>query len=100
MHDGAGVKFVSAELDMLETEPGGRPVRFRYEGAEHRVEEIVREWQDYGFSAAAFRRDWRTRRHRNYYEIRTDRGLHGQVYFDRGVKPSSPRAWVLLEVYE
>ncbi len=99
MEKSAG-KFLSEPLEMLETAAGGEPVRFRCRQIEHRVTSLIRQWQDFGFSAAAQKRDWRNRRHRNYYEIRTDQEAHLLVYFDRGVKPGSPRAWVALEEYD
>jgi len=84
---------------MLETSACGDPVRFRFQKKEHRVVEILDQWQDYGHSPAAVKRTWRNRRHRNYYELRTASGLHALIYFDRGVKADSPRSWVILEQY-
>lgn len=97
--EAAGKRFIGEETDVLETAEGGQPIRFSFRGGEHRVVEIMSQWQDYGFSPAANKRDWRNRRHRNYYEVRTDQGAHLLLYFDRGVKPESPRTWVVLEEY-
>ena len=98
--DGGGKKrFLSQAIAMLETSAGGDPARFRFRKEEHRVVEILEQWQDYGHSSAAIKRTWRNRRHRNYYELRTDRGLHALIYFDRGVKSDSPRKWAILEQY-
>lgn len=93
-------RFISAEIRMLETAEGGDPVRFLHAGREYRVAEIQSRWQDYGFSPAAIKRNWRNRRHRNYYEVLTEDGEHFLLYFDRGVKPESPRKWILLEKFE
>ncbi len=92
-------RFRSEEIRMLETAAGGAPIRFLHDGREQRVAEILSQWQDYGFSPAALKRNWRNRRHRNYYEVRTEDGAHFLLYFDRGVKPESPRRWILLEEY-
>ena len=85
---------------MLESGVGGEPVRFKFQGEEHAVREVVRNWQDWGFSQGVFKKDFKSRRHRNYFEVRTDRGLHALIYFDRGVKPSSPRSWVIYQVLD
>jgi len=95
-----GKRFLSEKITMLETSPGADPVRFLWRSEEHAVLKITRQWQDYGFSSGVFKKSWRSRRHRNYYEVHTDRGAHLLVYFDRGVKPSSPRHWFVLEQYE
>ncbi len=92
-------KFLSEEIDMIETSDGGEPVCFRWKNSDHRIVKIVRHWQDWGHSEGTHKKSWKNRRHRNYFEIRTDRKLHGLIYFDRGVKPSSPRQWVILEEY-
>ena len=92
--------FLSEEITMLETSEGGHPVLFRWRDVEHKVTEITRQWQDWGFSTTTHKKDFKSRRHRNYYEIRTDQNFHGLLYFDRGVKPSNPRIWVIFEQYE
>ncbi len=93
-------KFISEEIEMLETSEVGEPVRFIYRNEAHVVTDIIKDWQDWGHAAGTFKKSWKNRRHRNYFEIRTDCGLHLLVYFDRGVKPSSPRKWVVLEQYD
>ncbi len=100
LHDDAPEKrFIGQPIAMLETSTGGEPLCFRYGREKHGVVEILDQWQDYGFSPAATKRNWRNRRHRNYYKLRTDKGLHALIYFDRGVKPESPKQWVILEQY-
>jgi hypothetical protein len=92
-------EFISEEIDMLETSDVGSPMRFRWRGEIYVVTDTVREWQDWGHTAGAHKKNWKNRRHRNYYEIITDKFFHGLIYFDRGVKPSSPRKWIILERY-
>jgi hypothetical protein len=90
---------VGEEIEMIESSDGGEPLSFRWREQEHRVVSIIKSWQDWGHSSAAHKKSWKNRRHRNYYELKTDLGLHGLLYFDRGVKPSSPRKWIILERY-
>ncbi|HEX7344394.1 MAG TPA: DUF6504 family protein [bacterium] len=92
-------RFIGQPIAMLETSTGGDPLRFRYRKEEHCVVEILDQWQDYGYSPAATKRNWRNRRHRNYYKLLTDKGLYALIYFDRGIKPESPRQWTMLEQY-
>jgi len=92
-------RFVGEAITVLESGIGGEPVRFSFRLEDHSVVEVVRSWQDWGFSQSVFKKDFKTRRHRNYFEVRTDRGLHALIYFDRGVKLSNPRSWILYQVY-
>ena len=70
-----------------------RPVAFKWRNEEFRIEKILRSWQDWGFPAGAPRKkNWRLRRHRNYFRLRTDDGRIFEIYMDR----KAPRpAWVL-----
>lgn len=73
----------------------GLPVSFVYEGQEHGIKEIEATWQDWGFPGGAPRRkDWRMRRHRNFYRIVTSGNEVYEIYHDRGTKPG-PGQWVL-----
>ena len=47
------------------------PVAFRWRGREHRIAAVLVNWFDWGFPAGSTQRDWRTRRHRNYFRVRT-----------------------------
>jgi hypothetical protein len=93
-------RFLSEKIDMKEISAGGDPVRFRWRSRDYYIIKIVRSWQDWGHPEGTHKKSWMNRRHRNYYEIKTDSKFHGLIYFDRGVKPSSPRQWVLLEEYK
>ena len=92
-------QFIGEEIEMLETAEGGRPVRLRFRNQEHCITEVRQQWQDFGFSAATFKKSWRNRRHRNYYEVLTDQGRHFLIYFDRGVKMESRKKWVVVEEF-
>jgi hypothetical protein len=84
----------------VRTEMGGRPVSFQWKGRECRVTELLKQWQDFDYSALAPRRNWRTRRHRNYFQVRTETGGCYELYCDRGTKLVSPKHWVLQSVLE
>jgi hypothetical protein len=60
-----------------------RPVAFRLGDREYQIEEIVDQWQDWGFGKADRQRNWRTRHHRNYYRVRTAEGELFEIYCDR-----------------
>jgi hypothetical protein len=75
-----------------ENEPS-KPISFKWRNEEFRIEKIQKSWQDWGFPAGAPRKkNWRLRRHRNYFRVRTDGGRIFEIYMDR----KTPRpAWVL-----
>jgi hypothetical protein len=61
-----------------------RPICFTWRGKAFRIESILRTWQDYGFPAGAPRRkNWRMRRHRNYFLVRAEGGRMFEIYLDR-----------------
>ncbi len=69
---------------------------FQWQNRKFVIREIIAEWQDYGFSAGAPRKkDWRMRRHRNYYRVETNDGDIYELYHDRGLKIEGGK-WVLL----
>jgi hypothetical protein len=61
-----------------------RPVSFTWRDEQFRIATILRSWHDHGFPAGAPRRkNWRMRRHRNYYEVLTEGGRRFEIYLDR-----------------
>lgn len=72
-----------------------RPVSFRWRGEDYAIEEVLQQWSDWHFGAGSHKRTWRNRRHRNYYRVRTLRGLY-ELYFDRGV-PEPEGRWILYQ---
>ncbi len=60
-----------------------RPVAFRLDDLDYQIEEILDEWQDWGFGKSDRHRTWRTRHHRNYYRVRTAAGDIFEIYCDR-----------------
>lgn len=70
-----------------------RPVAFTWRGEEFRIAEVLTGWHDYGFPAGSPRKkNFRMRRHRNYYVVRTETGRRFEIYLDR---KGPDTAWVL-----
>jgi hypothetical protein len=93
-------RFVNGTLHQVITEKGGLPVSFKWKGREYRVVEWLKQWQDFDYSALAPRRDWRTRRHRNYFHVRTGSGECFELYCDRGTKLGAKKQWILQTILE
>ncbi|UCD57746.1 MAG: hypothetical protein JSV16_01155 [Candidatus Hydrogenedentota bacterium] len=75
-----------------------KPVSFTWRDEEFRIEKILRSWPDWGFPAGAPRRkDWRLRRHRNCFKVRTEGGRVFEIYLDR---KASEHTWVLYREFE
>jgi len=77
-------RFIGQKIDV---ETGGaikEPVSFTWKGKEYRIVEVLLSWMDWGFPQGASQRDWKTRRHRNFYRVRTESGLVCEIYHDRG----------------
>jgi hypothetical protein len=73
--------------EKIEVEGAGEPVKpvsFRWRDKEFRIDQILRIWQDWGFAAGSPRKKtWRLRRHRTYFEVRTEDGRTFEIYLDR-----------------
>jgi hypothetical protein len=88
-------RFICEPLKSVETEKGGVPVSFKWKNREYRVDSVLRQWQDYDYSSVALKKTWRTRRHRNYFRVRTDSGATFEIYCDRGTKLAAGKHWVM-----
>lgn len=62
------------------------PKSFVWRDRTYTITELLHTWPDWGFAKGAKQRNWRSRRHRNYYRVRTDSGEVFELYLDRGVK--------------
>lgn len=88
-------QFISEEIAVVRDEKLGVPLSFRWRDREYAVKEVIATWADWGFPAGAPRKkDWRLRRHRNYYRVETTDGAVFELYHDRGVR-LAPGNWVL-----
>ena len=86
------MSFIGEEIRVV-TE-NGIPKRFIWQGVEHQVQKILSTRIDRRFGTAAPKtKTWRLRHHRNYYRVKTDRGIF-EIYLDWGAKN---RPWVLLK---
>ena len=87
------MRMYSEKIEVeCEGEPS-RPVSFRWNDEEFAIEQILRTWQDWGFPRGSPRRkNWRLRRHRNYFRVRTAGDRVFEIYMDR--KTPEP-TWVL-----
>ncbi|MGE5552379.1 MAG: DUF6504 family protein [Betaproteobacteria bacterium] len=91
-------EFISQPVDVQMTGDPGVPVSFAWRGLTLRVVEVLEQWQDWGFGAThPAARNWRTRRHRNYYRVRAEDGHVYELYLDRGAKE---RRWYLYRRLE
>jgi hypothetical protein len=70
-----------------------KPVSFVWRKKEYRIAEVKHSWQDWGFSRAAPKKNWRSRRHRTYFHVLDECGRLLELYLDRA-NPNKP-TWVL-----
>lgn len=81
---------IEVEYDARQTEPKA----FVWRGQRYAVAEVLefrQEWQTPAYARHA--KGWRSRRHRNYYTVRTADGHIFELYLDHGF---GQRHWVLL----
>ncbi len=91
-------RFVGDTLRQVRTGKGGCPVSFIWKNREFRVVEVLKQWQDFDYSPLAPRKDWRSRRHRNSFQIRTETDECFELTCDRGTKLGAPQHWTLQTV--
>lgn len=89
-------QFISEQIRVTTDGEIKQPISFAWKGTEYRVTEILLSWFDWGFPPGASQRDWRTRRHRNYYRVRTSSGEVFEIYLDRAT-PSGSSEWYLYQ---
>ncbi len=88
-------EFVGEEIEVVEGDGLKGPMRFRWRGRAYETAEIENAWHDRGQPQGVMHPSWLTRRHRNYFDLRTTTGERLRVYLDRGTKMSAPRKWVV-----
>ena len=89
-------RFISKNIQQVEFDSGKQLVSFKLGSRFYKVAKILKQWQDYDYSPLTHKRDWRSRRHRNYYRIIVDTGQCFELYCDRGTRLESPKNWVLV----
>ena len=92
-------RFISEPIRVMTDGEIKQPTAFFWKGKEYRVVEVILSWLDWGFPPGATQRDWRTRRHRNYYRVRTDTNELFEIYMDRAT-PSGVAEWYLYQRLE
>jgi hypothetical protein len=88
------MRFISQPIDVTEASSPRRPARFVWDDAEYVIEEIITQWQDWKFPGGAATKNWRSRRHRNCFHVRTTDGSEFELYLDRGTSLSGGK-WFL-----
>ncbi|MFH1701359.1 MAG: DUF6504 family protein [Candidatus Zixiibacteriota bacterium] len=91
-------KFISAEIKVLRNPNTGLPESFVWDDRDFVIKHIIAAWPNHGYSAGSPRKkDWRMRRHRNFYQVETLDGDIFEMYHDRGLKPDGGK-WILLTI--
>lgn len=86
-------KFIDEKIEVRYDKKKCIPISFTWKEKEYIIKEIIRMCQDWGFpSSAPSRKNWRMRRHRNYYLVRTESDEIYEIYLDRSEKK---RTWIL-----
>ena len=88
--------FLGHTLQNVEVDRGGVPLSFYFNKQRHRIVGVHKQWHDFDFSPMSPRKNWRSRRHRNYYQVITDTGQYFEIYCDRGTRLGAPKTWVLV----
>ena len=89
-------KFIGQKINVTTDGAIKEPQSFTWENRDYEVAEILLAWMDWGFPQGSTQRDWRSRRHRNYYRVRTDSGQIFEIYHDRG-PTGGGGAWYLFQ---
>lgn len=87
-------EFISEPIAVAEGNGVEGPLRFTWRGKEYETEALESAWQDHGQPPGTHKGNWRTRRHRNYFTVRTVSGERFRIYLDRGAKGDG-RTWIL-----
>ena len=90
------VRFLMFVGEPVSVDPPGAgtpPSRFVWRDQVYDVQEILHSWSDWGFGEGSHTRSWRNRRHRNYFQVRTQQGDF-ELYVDRGVR-GERSVWIL-----
>ena len=77
-------KFIGQKISVTTDGAIKEPQAFTWRNKEHHVDEIILSWMDWGFPQGASQHDWKNRRHRNFYRVRTTSGEVYEIYHDRG----------------
>ena len=88
--------FISESIKVTVDDKFRMPVEFTWRGRSRKITEIITTWQDWKFAAGVSKPDWRQRRHRNYYQIKSDDNQIYEIYLDRGA--AGEPTWFLYRI--
>lgn len=90
-------EFVGKAIKVIYDFEHLQPTSFIWENKEYKIAEIIDSYQDFGFSAAApKKKNWRIRKHRNYWIVKTSGRVKFKIYLDRA---SGQRNWFIFSKY-
>jgi hypothetical protein len=92
----SGPDFIGERIHVTTAGDPAAPASFLWRDQTHRVSSVLFAWSDWGFNPVTKHRNWRARRHRNYYRIVTAEQTVFEIYLDRGTKPGR-EAWILYQ---
>ena len=92
--------FVSEPI--IELAGGGvsGPETFVWRGERLVVARLLCRRHDFGSPMTARKPNWRTRRHRNVFDVELADGRRCRIYLERGTKKGDRRVWVLERFLE
>ena len=88
-------RFVSEPIRVLSGDGVSGPLEFVWRGEQFAVKRRLRRRHDYGSPMTVGKPGWRSRRHRNVFDVELADGRQCRIYLDRGTKRSDKRVWIL-----
>jgi hypothetical protein len=88
-------RFVSEPIRLLTGDGVSGPEAFIWRGERFSVTRLLRRHHDFGSPMTVSKPSWRTRRHRNVFDVELEDGRKARIYLERGTKRSDKRVWVL-----
>lgn len=93
---GPSARFISEPIEVNWEGPARRPTAFLWRGERLEIASVLRMWHDWRMPKGNVGlHTWRSRRHRNHYEVLTATGRTFELYLDR--KTPTGDLWVLLK---
>jgi hypothetical protein len=89
-------RFIDEEIQVTVKGEMPVPTEFTWRDDRYPIARILHQWPDWGFAAGSSQRNWRTRRHRNYFRVETDNGSLWELYLDRNT-PDGRTHWYLYQ---
>ena len=88
-------RFVSEPIRVLSGSGVSGPQEFVWRGERFAVARLLRRHHDFGSPMTVVKPNWRTRRHRNVFDVELSDGRQCRIYLERGTKQRDKRVWVL-----